>query len=68
MDEKIIAIETKVAYQDKTIMELNEIVIAQQNELSLIKKELVLLNQKIEAMGAGAGVKPLNEEEPPPHY
>ena len=66
MENDVIRLETKIAYQDNTIFELDKIVQKQQNDIDLLKKEILLLNQKLDM--ANSGVKDLNDEQPPPHY
>ena len=68
MENDIIRLETKIAYQDNTISELDKIIQKQQNDIDLLKKEIVLLNNKFDMANGGATIKPFTEEERPPHY
>lgn len=67
MQDDILRLEEKIAYQDHTISELNKVIIKQHEEIDLMKKELVLLNNKVRAL-TESHIKDLSEEEPPPHY
>lgn len=65
--ERIDALEMKVAYQDDAIEQLNEIITAQWKRLEELGRELIRLNDRIEATENNAGSPP-GEEPPPPHY
>ncbi|WDP91480.1 MAG: SlyX family protein [Desulfobacter sp.] len=66
MDEnRLMDIETKLAYQEKTVKELNEVVCEQQKEIERLGAvcEKLLKISREQAMGIDA---PANEK--PPHY
>lgn len=69
MDEnRLMDIETKLAYQEKTIKELNDVVCEQQKEierLSAVCDKLVKMGREQARMLAGVDA-PANEK--PPHY
>lgn len=67
MDEtRLIELETKFAYQEETLRELNEIVTAQQKQLEQLK---ILCRQLLQRIDSGGGaVKGAVAEEVPPHY
>ena len=63
-EERLIEIETAIAGMEKTIDELNQVVIEQGKQIeSLTKQNLYLLE-----MLKNETVKPQSEETPPPHY
>jgi len=66
--EKIIEIETKLAFQEETIEQLNEVIIGQQNTLDKLQRQLQQLNSKIvqesQHWNQDAGMV----DEKPPHY
>lgn len=64
LEERLIAIEMAVACAEKTIDELNEVVIAQGKRIDSLKKQNQYLLNKID----DEVVKPMSEETPPPHY
>ncbi len=63
-DERLINIETLLAEHEKTLEELNEVIIEQGKQIERLAKQNQFLLSKIE----DEGVKPQSEETPPPHY
>lgn len=64
LEERLIAIESALAVQEKYIDDLNQVVIEQGKKIDfLIKQNQYLLQTMNEDV-----VKPLSEETPPPHY
>ena len=67
MENKIIDLESKLAFQDQTIHELNEVITDQQNQLDQLREEIRLLNIRIASVAENA-VASVEKEPPPPHY
>lgn len=67
-DERLISIETKIAYQDDTIQQLNEVIIAQQKELEKLQVQLAALEKKVLDLAEIAGEASVPKAERPPHY
>ena len=67
MKQRLELLETKVAFQDMTIEELNQMVMHLQADISKLKEQLMLLSQKIQA-NPSSNIASLAEETPPPHY
>lgn len=67
MENKIIDLESKLAFQDQTINELNEVITDQQNQLDQLREEIRLLNIRIASVAENA-VASAEKEPPPPHY
>ena len=65
-DEKIIDIETRLAYQDDTIQQLNDVIYRQQQQIDKLEKTMQLLLAKIQDLMAGSAEDVANEK--PPHY
>ncbi|MFA7166908.1 MAG: SlyX family protein [Desulfoplanes sp.] len=66
MDEDLIQIQTQLAFQDRTIEKLNEVVTAQQRQLDEIEKQMKFLAGKLRDVAlSDQGESP---EPPPPHY
>ena len=63
-DERLIIIEPKLAYQDKTISELSDVIVDQARAIDALKAELQKLDTYMRA-GAERGDMP---HEKPPHY
>ncbi|MCO6544919.1 MAG: SlyX family protein [Gilliamella sp.] len=67
MNQQLELLETKVAFQDITIEELNQMVTNLQADVSKLKEQLTLLSQKLQATQP-SNIANLSEETPPPHY
>lgn len=66
-EERIIELETKVAYQEDTIQSLNDIIAGQQRKLDLLEGSLKTLIGKFKDVSEGvSNINPLHEK--PPHY
>lgn len=67
MEERLIELESRLSFQEHTLQELNDIVVAQQQELTALRLALQELDRRLRALTppplAGA-----EEEAPPPHY
>lgn len=63
-EERFINIEIAIANLQKTVDELNEVVINQGQLIDKLHKE----NKVLAGMLDDERVKPLSEETPPPHY
>lgn len=67
MDDKIIDLESKLAFQDQTINELNEVITDQQQQLDQLREEIRLLNLRMTSLAEQSNVAE-EKEPPPPHY
>ncbi|MCX8584391.1 MULTISPECIES: SlyX family protein [unclassified Gilliamella] len=67
MNQQLELLETKVAFQEMTIEELNQMVVNLQADISKLKEQLTLLSQKLQA-NQTSNIASLSEETPPPHY
>ncbi len=67
-EERLIDIETKFAFQDRTIKELNDVVYDQQKQIDKLNDTCNALANKIKELyeTATGNKAPLNER--PPHY
>ena len=63
-DERLIAIETALANQERIVEDLNSVVIEQGKMIDRLFKQ----NQYLLSVVDQDTVKPLSEETPPPHY
>lgn len=66
-EQRLVELETKLAYQEDTLRTLNDIVTAQQAEIERLR---VICRQLVErARGTESGIKSASAaEEIPPHY
>ena len=64
IEQRLIDIETAIANQEKVLDELNQVIIAQGQQIdNLLRQNKYLLSVLDTDV-----VKPTNEETPPPHY
>ena len=66
-ENKIIDLETRLAFQEETINELNEVITDQQHQLDQLREEINLLNLRVVSL-AETNVDSNEKEPPPPHY
>lgn len=67
MENKIIDLQSKLAFQDETINELNEVITDQQNQLDQLREEIRLLGLRIASVAESSSTSE-EKEPPPPHY
>jgi SlyX protein len=67
MNERLTELEVRVAFQEKTIQDLNEVVTDQQRRIDRLAQELEAVKSRLAAL-APAMVIPQEDEKPPPHY
>lgn len=65
-EERLIAIETKITFQEDLIEELNKTLYQQQKQLDYLAALCETLARNVESLAAAAEGKPGNER--PPHY
>lgn len=65
--EKIEALESKLAFQEDTIDQLNQEITSINLDNALFKRQLALLAEKLKSQ-KGSLVASEAEETPPPHY
>jgi SlyX protein len=66
-EQKLMDLESRIAHQDHTIAELNDVVTAQQAQIVALESRVDALRDRLRALSevtpvAGTG------DEPPPHY
>ncbi len=67
MEDRIDNLETRLAFQEHTVEELNQAVTAQQRQLDDLGALLKALHKRLGEL-VPARVAPVPEERPPPHY
>jgi SlyX protein len=67
IEARLIELETRVAYQDDALRELNEAVVRQQQEISRLERLCIGLQNRLIALADGGGGSPVVDEKPP-HY
>jgi SlyX protein len=68
MNERITYLESCIAFQDKTIDELSEIIHRQQQEIDNLQQLYQALNKKLNAIDEDQGENGASAHEKPPHY
>jgi SlyX protein len=67
MEHRLIEIESRLAFQEHTLQELNGVVASQQQELLTLRRELEAVRAQLRAL-APSPVARGTDEPPPPHY
>ena len=66
-EKRITELETKVAYQEHTIQELNDVIYKQQQQIDKVEIMCQHLMDRLQTLSdTGSGESPANER--PPHY
>jgi SlyX protein len=69
LDPQIIELETRLAFQDDLIEQLNSIVSNQQRQLDRLEASLNLIAEKLKGAESGGAFPATHlDDEPPPHY
>ncbi len=66
-DDRLVAIETKLAHQELLVDELNKVLTDQQARLSQLEEHARNLTERLQAIGESA-VPGGPDDERPPHY
>lgn len=67
LEERLTEIESRVAFQDDTIQQLNDVIVRQQHDIEQLTEALQLLKQQMQTL-APSLVVDQSQETPPPHY
>jgi len=66
-DDQLIDIETKIAHQEHTVAELNDVLTSQQAQIANLELQVRTLTDRVKAISEaapGGG----DDDGPPPHY
>jgi|688.fasta_scaffold594340_2 SlyX protein len=63
LEERIITLETRTAFQERMIDELNSVLTDQQGSITVLAEQVALLMQQV-----GAGIADKGGDTKPPHY
>ena len=67
MDDRLTELESRIAFQEHTLQELNDVIVRQEREIDGLRRQLDALRAEFKAL-APALVAGRSEETPPPHY
>lgn len=67
MEERLAELESRVAFQDNTIQELNDVLVKQQQQINLLTSQYRELKQQLQAIEPSSLIEEA-QETPPPHY
>lgn len=67
-EERLINLETKLAYQEETVRVLNEVVTELQLQVSDLRQFCRSLSERVVQLAADSPAKTTLAEEVPPHY
>ena len=67
IEERVTELESKFAFQENMIQELNDVLIAQQKNIDNLFLKLQTVIAQLDAV-MPADIAPESEETPPPHY
>ncbi len=65
LEKRFVEIETKLTFLEDFVAKQNEVIVAQSNEISRLKKALRQISEKLENLG-NDNIFPANEK--PPHW
>lgn len=66
IEERVIELETRQAFQDDTLSALNDVVVGQQRIIDRLQLQIAALVRRQEEMQVQFGIE--EDEAPPPHY
>jgi SlyX protein len=67
MEDRLIALETRLAHHERTTEELSDVITAQGRTIDLLTAQLRRLRERLGEMEAGWDRSP-QDDRPPPHY
>jgi SlyX protein len=68
IEQRLVELETKLAYQDDTVLALNDVVTRQQNQIDQLETTVKHLVARVQRLAAQAEASDPAVQEIPPHY
>ena len=66
MNDEIVELQTRIAFQDGVIEELNQVVTRQHQQLDRLQRQMDKLDQQVTNLNQASPAG--QADEPPPHY
>ncbi|CAM3165459.1 hypothetical protein BZK31_24850 [Pseudomonas floridensis] len=66
LDERVMELESRLAFQDDTIQALNDVLVTQRRELDHLQLQMAAMLKRQEELGSQ--FETFEEDAPPPHY
>lgn len=66
LEERVMELESRMAFQDDTIQALNDVLVKQRRELDHLQLQMAAMLKRQEDMGSQ--FETFEEDAPPPHY
>ncbi|HEY0289912.1 MAG TPA: SlyX family protein [Pseudomonas sp.] len=66
LDERVMELESRLAFQDDTLQALNDVLVTQQRSLERLQRQVAALIKRQDEMGGQFEAS--EEDAPPPHY
>ncbi|MFU8783679.1 SlyX family protein [Aliidiomarina sp.] len=66
LEQRVIDLESQLAFQEDTISELNRLVAKQSDELQRIQKHIMIMAERVQQIPESSA--PSSADERPPHY
>ncbi|KPW82884.1 SlyX protein [Pseudomonas congelans] len=66
LEERVMELESRMAFQDDTIQALNDVLVKQRRELDHLQLQMAAMLKRQEEMGSQ--FETFEEDVPPPHY
>lgn len=68
IEQRLVELETKLAYQDDTVLALNDIIAQQQRQIDQLETTVKHLVERVQRLAAQAEANDPAVPEIPPHY
>ncbi|KTC09381.1 hypothetical protein AO387_08390 [Pseudomonas syringae ICMP 11168] len=66
LEERVMELESRMAFQDDTIQALNDVLVKQRRELDHLQLQMAAMLKRQEEIGSQ--FETFEEDAPPPHY
>ncbi len=66
-EQRLSELETRLAFQENTLQELNDVLASQQQQIELLQGMLQEIHRRVEDLAQSRPAEPAREP-PPPHY